>query len=185
MEIRKCLEAEIAQTGRFYDGIILWMNEHINYPCWIYHVYPNEQSVRRMVEKGAQYICLDGKTFIGAFALSAEPQGNYQKGQWSQKLDDGDYMVIHALAIDPSIQRQGGGSEVISFCVDKAKAEGYKALRVDIVPTNVPARKLFENNGFTYVGDVDLELNIGNVGAFSLYEYNLYPYFLKDGLDSR
>lgn len=176
MEIRKCFEAEIVRTGLFYDDVIRWLNDHVNYPRWIYRVYPSEQSVRMMAEKGTQYICLNGETFIGAFALSAEPQGNYQKGQWNQKLEDGEYMVIHALAINPAMQRQGIGSEIIRFCVDKAKAEGFKALRVDIVPTNIPARSLFEKNGFSYVGDVDLELSIGGIPAFSLYEHNLEYY---------
>ncbi len=63
-------------------------------------------------------------------------------------------------------------SEIIRFCIDLAKSEGYKAIRVDIVPDNYPAKMLFEKNGFDYAGDVDLELNIGNIPAFSLYELN-------------
>lgn len=126
-----------------------------------------------MTESGSQYICEDGEAILGAFALNNNPQGNYQKGQWNQNLTDGSYLVLHALAIAPDILRKGMGSEIIRFCADKARSEGYKAIRVDIVPTNVPARRLFEKNGFTYVGDVDLELNIGNIPAFSLYEFNI------------
>lgn len=112
-------------------------------------------------------------TILAAFALSAEPQGNYQKGNWSQTLEEGSYLVLHALAIDPKKQRRGIGTEIIQFCIAKAKKENYKAIRVDIVPTNHPARRLFEKNGFVYVGDVDLELGVGNIPAFSLYELNI------------
>lgn len=173
MEIRKCLEADVARTGLFYDGVILWLDAHVNHPRWIYRVYPSERSVRTMAEKGSQYICTDGGAIVGAFALNAEPQGSYRKGRWSQELADGDYLVLHALAIDPAAQRRGAGSEIIRFCIDRARAEGYRAIRVDIVPTNAPARRLFEKNGFAHVGDVDLELGIGDIPAFSLYEYNL------------
>ena len=62
---------------------------------------------------------------------------------------------------------------MIRFCIDKARSEGYEAIRVDIIPTNVPARRLFEKNGFTYAGDTDLELDIGNNPVFSLYELDL------------
>lgn len=172
VDIQKCLEVDIARTGQFYDSVILWLNDHVNYPRWIHRVYPNERSVRMMAEAGAQYICVNGESIIGAFALNAEPQGNYQKGQWKQEVADGSYMVLHALAIDPDVQRQGLGSEIIRFAVGKAKEGGYKAIRVDIVPDNLPARKLFEKNGFTHAGDIDLELDIGNIPSFSLYELN-------------
>ena len=59
------------------------------------------------------------------------------------------------------------------FCTDKAKSEGYEAVRVDVVATNTPARRLFEKNGFTYAGDVNLELSIGHIPAFSLHELNI------------
>lgn len=173
VDIRKCLETDIARIGRFYDRVILWLNDHVNYPRWIYRVYPSERSVRVFAEAGTQYVCAKGESILGAFALNAEPQGNYQKGRWSRELIDGSYMILHALAIDPEMQRQGVGSEIIRYCIDKARSEGYKAIRVDIVPTNAPARRLFEKNGFTYAGDVDLELGIGDIPAFSLYELNL------------
>ena len=172
VDIRKCLEEDISRTGRFYDSVILWLDAHKNYPRWIYGVYPSEHSVRGMTEAGAQYICVHGGSILGAFALNAQPQGNYRKGRWSRELNDGSYMVLHALAIGPEAQRQGLGSEIIRFCVDKARSEGYQAIRVDIVPTNDPARRLFEKNGFTYAGDIDLELSIGDIPAFSLYELN-------------
>ena len=116
--------------------------------------------------------CEDGDSILAAFALNSEAQGDYQKGNWSLDLPDGSYMVIHALATDPQKQRQGTGTEIIRFCVARAKAENYKAIRADIVPANYPARRLFEKNGFVYVGDADLELSIGGIPEFSLYELN-------------
>lgn len=173
VDIRKCLEADVARIVRFYNGVIHWLDDHVNYPRWLYDIYPNEHSVRFFAETGSQYVCVKRDSILGTFGLNAEPQGNYRKGRWSQELIDGSYMVLHALAINPIVQRQGVGSEIIRFCVYKAKAEGYKAVRVDIVPTNYPAKRLFEKNGFTYAGDVDLELEIGNIPAFSLYEFNI------------
>ncbi|MCR5576835.1 MAG: GNAT family N-acetyltransferase [Oscillospiraceae bacterium] len=173
VEIRKCRAEEVARTGRFYDNVVRWLNEHVNHPRWIYGVYPSEGSVRTMAEAGAQYLCIRGGSIVGAFALNTEPQGSYQKADWSRALADGSYMILHALAVDPRLQRQGLGAEVIRFCADKAKADGYQAIRIDVVPTNIPARRLFEKNGFSYVGDVDLELPIGDIPAFSMYELNI------------
>jgi len=172
VKIQKCLDKDVAPTGEFYDKVVLWLDNHENYPKWIYRVYPSERSVLKMSEEGAQYICVSNEMIIGAFAISAEPQGDYHNCRWSRELEKGTYMVLAALAIDPTVQRQGLGSEIIRFCIDKARSEGFKAIRADVVPTNYPARRLFEKNGFIYAGDVDLKLSIGDIPAFSMYEFN-------------
>lgn len=172
MQIRKCEGSDIAAAGAFYDSVVRGLDDHINYPRWIYGVYPSESSVRAMTNQGSQYICISEGKIIGAFALNDKPQGCYWKGQWQQKLDKGSYMVLHALAADPEIHRQGIGARIIRFCIDEAKARGYRAIRADIVPDNYPAKALFEKNGFTFAGDADLELDIGNIPFFSLYELN-------------
>jgi len=172
MQIRKCTEADIASAGAFYDRVVLWLDSHINYPKWIYGVYPSMETVRASTKAGTQFICLDGNAIIGAFILNDDSDGNYQEGCWQQALADGEYMVLHTLAIDPEYHRQGIGSEIIRFCVDRTRSNGYKALRVDIVPDNLPARKLYEKNGFTHAGDVDLGRGIEGIPVFSLFERN-------------
>ncbi|MBR5908892.1 MAG: GNAT family N-acetyltransferase [Schwartzia sp.] len=172
MQIRKCAETEIVAVGEFYDRIVQWLDNHINYPKWMYRIYPSESWAREMTEAGEQYVCVDNGKMVGVFVLNADPQGAYQKGKWAVDLPDGSYMVLHALAIDPELQSQGFGSQIIRFCVEKAKAEGFKTIRVDIVPGNDPARRLYEKNGFQYAGDVDLERGIEHIPVFSLYELN-------------
>ena len=49
LNIRKGSEEDIARIGQFYDDVVLWLNDHVNYPRWIYKVYPSESSVRDMV----------------------------------------------------------------------------------------------------------------------------------------
>ena len=173
MQIRQCRESDISDAGRFYDRVVSWMDQNDrNYPKWVYKGYPTEKSVRLMTAQKSQYLCIENERIIGAFALNADPQGNYQKGRWRKKLPDGDYMVLHTLAIDPKMQGTGVGSEVISFCVEKAKEEGYQALRVDIVPDNLPARHFYEKNGFTHAGDADLDRGIPRIPIFSMFERN-------------
>lgn len=172
MRIRKCTEKDVPDAGAFYDQVVMWLDHHINYPKWLHGVYPSEESVRKMTRLGDQFLCEEDGAIVGAFVLNTDPQGNYQKGNWKRAIPDGSYLILHSLAIAPDLHGKGFGSEVIRFCEDKAKSEGYKALRVDIVPDNHPARKLYEKNGFTWAGDVDLERGIERIPVFSLYEKN-------------
>ena len=172
MIIRKCTTDEIIPLGVFYDNIVLYLDGHINYPKWMYKEYPTENSVRTQTEASSQYICLDGDKIVGAFVLNTDPQGNYQKGNWKKNIPDGQYMILHTLAIAPELQGKGLGSEVVNFCIDTAKEDGYKALRVDIVPGNIPAKKLYEKHGFKYIGDYDLDRGYEYIPLFSLFELN-------------
>ena len=172
MEIRKCTAADIPAVGDFYDRVVLWLDAHTNYPKWIYKDYPSESSARVRTEEGCQYICVEDYQIVGAFVLNTDPQGDYEKGQWEKDLPYGSYMVLHTLAIEPDRHGSGIGSAVIDFCIGIAKADGYKALRVDIVPDNLPARKLYEKNGFSYAGDADLGRGIEEIPVFSLFERN-------------
>ncbi len=171
--IRICYIEDIISVGAFYDNVVKQLDDNINYPHWIYKVYPSEGSVKSMVNKGAQYVCEKNGKIVAAFALNDIPQGSYWKGRWPQKLEKGTYTVIHALAVDPQYRNHRIATEIIRFCIEKSRADGYRAVRVDIASDNSPARKLFERNGFVYAGDVDLELGIGNVPFFSLYERSL------------
>ncbi len=173
MEIRKCLGADIAETGRLYDRTVEWLDSHINYPKWEYKVYPSENSARNQARDSGQYICLDGGKIVGAFVLNADPEGSYWKGKWAKELPEGSYLVIHALAVDPERQREGIASEIVRYCIDRARTGGYQAVRLDIVPDNHPARALYEKHGFRYVGDADLDRGIDGIPFFSLFELNL------------
>ena len=173
MIIRKCTETEAAAAGVLYDRVVCWLDEHINYPKWKYKIYPSEEFAQDMTRQGDQYICLENNEIIGAFVLNTDPMGNYRKTAWSQELSDGEYLVLHTLAIAPEASGQGRATEVIRFCIDLAKEGGFKALRLDMVPGNLPAQQLYEKNGFNYVGDEDLERGVADVPYFSMFELYL------------
>lgn len=170
MEIRICCENDIAEVGRFYDKAVLHLCQTTNYPKWQYKVYPSEMSVREKTSVNQQFVCLDGEEIVGAFVLNNDPQGKYENAEWTTKLLRGEYMVCHTLATNPDVQGKGIGMQMVEFCIRYAKENGYKAIRLDVVPENIPARRLYEECGFHYIGDVDLEREIEKIPIFSMYE---------------
>ncbi len=168
MIIRKCLKDDIEDVSKFYDDIIIYLDNHINYPKWEYKIYPSIISVRANTNKGTQYLVIDNNEIIGSFVLNNDPEGSYYKAKWSRNIDN--FMAIHAFAIRPDYQGKGIASKVLKYCIETAKELGNEGIRLDIVPTNVPARKLYEKNGFKYVCDIDLDRNIDDIPEFSLFE---------------
>lgn len=173
MLIRFCQKEEVMAVGAFYDRVVQYLCEHINYPKWSYREYPSIGFVEEMTEAGSQLLCMEQEQILGAFVLNDDPQGAYENVQWSRELQRGSYLVCHALAVDPSLQGKGIGRQIVAFCMDYAREHQYQAVRLDVVPDNIPAKKLYEKCGFTYVGDVDLEREIPEIPFFSMYERNL------------
>ncbi len=172
MIIRACCKDDITAVGRFYDSVVKYLDENINYPKWTYKKYPTEGFASKMTEEKCQFVCVEGDKIVGAFVLNDDPQGAYEKAVWSRELSIGNYMVCHALAVDSSLQGQGIGKQIVEYCVDYAKSHGFTAIRLDVVSGNIPAKKLYEKCGFSYVGDVDLERGILEIPMFSMYELN-------------
>lgn len=173
MEIRLCEEKDIAEVGAFYDRVVLYLDETVNYPKWEYKKYPSEHSVREKTALHQQFVCMGDEGILGAFVLNDDPQGKYENTNWSVAIPQGEYMVCHTLATNPAAQGRGIGREMVEYCIRYAKEHGYSAIRLDVVPDNVPARKLYEKCGFQYAGDVDLERGIEMIPVFSMYEFVL------------
>jgi len=173
MEIIKCELDHLDELGEFCDTVTLYLEQNINYPKWTHKGYPSRASAKLAIEAGYQYICLEDGKIIGMFILNEDPQGAYSKGDWTADLKDGEFLVIHSLAADPSMYGKGIGKFMVDYCIDLAKLQNYKGIRLDVVPTNIVATRLYEKMGFNYVGTEDLERGIEEIPEFKLYELNL------------
>ena len=171
--IIKCSDKNLASVCAFYDQVVLYLTQHVNYPKWMYKEYPSDQSVAQATAEGTQYLCERDGRVVGAFVLNHQPQGAYQKAQWSKFIADGDYLVIHSFATHPDLYRRGIAEEMLEFCIAEAKRLNVPAIRLDVVPTNYPARAFYEKHGFSFVGELDLDRGFEEIPTFCLYELNL------------
>lgn len=172
-QVRKATRQDLDALAELYDRAVLHLQATVNYPKWEYGVYPCRDSVEQAILKGEQFLCEEEGQLLGAFILNEDPKGAYEKGEWKQTLSEGDYAVIHTLAVDPAAKGKGVGRRMVEFCISHGKQRGYKALRMDVVPENLPAIRLYESLGFTFAGQVDLERNHPEIPLFSLYERDL------------
>ena len=171
MEIRKATSEDIDALGEYYDTEVEWMDFHgCNYPKWTYKGYPTKNTVKWTIGEGTQYLCTEGGEIVGAFMINTDPSGTYEKVTWSRNLKLGEYMVIHMLSASHQHFGEGLGKAMTEYCVALAKSRGFKGIRLDVVPGNLPAIRLYESCGFNYVGDCDLERGVAKIPIFSLFE---------------
>ena len=171
MKVIKCTYDHLDELAAFFDKVTSYLCSNINYPKWVPNEYPGIESCRQAIENQYQYVCIKDNKIVGAVILNDNPQGDYDAGDWQVNLKQGEYLVIHTLATDPDLYNQGISKFICEFCIQQAKKSGYKAVRLDVVPGNDPAVRLYEKLGFTFAGEKDLK-RFAHIPTFLLYELN-------------
>lgn len=172
MKLIQCNESHLPDVTAFYHKAIAYLETHINYPFWSSE-HPSDESIKEAVRRGEQFACIDDGEIIGALLLSEDPDGDYDAGNWSRDLKEGEFLSVHVLAVSSDCYQRGVGSFMMDECIAIARSRGYKSLRLDIVPTNTPAERLYKKKGFVYAGTVDLKRPTAPIPLFDLYEMNL------------
>ena len=172
MELIRCTQQHIDAVVSLYHEVIAYLESHINYPKWSSE-HPSDQGVADAAERGELYACLRDGVIVGAAIFNEDPEGDYDAGEWSRKLKPEEVLVVHALAVHPDHAGCGIGSFMVTQCIALARRSGYQAIRLDVVPGNIPAERLYRSKGFTYVGTKDLRRQIEAIPVFDLYELNL------------
>ena len=91
----------------------------------------------------------DGRT-VGTIAL-CRPGSAYAEIARSDELE------VRMLAIDPTVQRAGIGALLMRHVHDTAAAEGYPAVVLSVIDTNVRAAAFYRSLGYVRVPERDWE----------------------------
>ena len=158
-------------VAEMYERAVEKLERTVNFPKWSKE-HPSRRYVAESIRRGEQFACVCGGGIIGAVVLNESPEGKYELGEWSRDLREGEYLVLHVLAVDPDHERLGVGGFLVDGSVAFAKAKGYKAVRLDIVPENLPAASLYRSRGFESAGTVERLREIEDIPVFEIFELN-------------
>ncbi|GIN74851.1 N-acetyltransferase [Bacillus sp. J14TS2] len=155
MEFRKTTIEDINQImSIFKQAQQYFKDNHIDQ--W-QNNYPNIQTIKDDMQNGYSYVLLKDGIPVATAAISFDGEKTYKEiynGKW---LSDGEYAVIHRLAVDQQHKGQGISSEVMKIiekmCIDK----GINNIKIDTHEQNLPMQKLLLKNDFTYCGVIFLE----------------------------
>ena len=136
-------------------------------------IYPVLSDIAGAIGANTLYIATENHEIIGAFILNHFQGEGYQFVNWQTKNSDDGIAVLHLLATAPAYQGKGVGKKLLGKAVEVCKNQKDIAIRLDTLPWNVPGKRLYENLGFQYKGDVELDYPSTGKIAFSMYEYVL------------
>lgn len=134
-----------AQTYFKENGIDQWQNN-----------YPNIEIIKSDIEREVSYVIVENEKIIGTFMHAIEEDITYKKiynGEW---LYDGEYAVIHRIAVDNEYKGKGLIGFVVEFVSEKIGKENIASIRIDTHEENKSMRKALEKNGFVACGTIYL-----------------------------
>lgn len=119
--------------------------------------YPDKADVQEDIYNGNSYVIEKNDEIIATAALIFGKEVSYEKiieGEW---LTNGDYGVIHRIAVDIDLKDRGYSSELLKKLERIVIEKGISAVRVDTHENNKPMQKFLEKNGYVYCGIVYLD----------------------------
>ncbi len=93
-------------------------------------------------------------SMIVAYAVivkNGEPQYEHLQGTW---LSNGDYLVIHRLAVCPKLENQGLARQLFSYTETLALQQGVRSIKIDTNYDNGGMLHLMQALGYTYCGEI-------------------------------
>ena len=77
---------------------------------------------------------------------------DYEDIPWTEKLENDQAATLHLLAVCPEYRGRTLGNTILELAGELAKQQGKRAIRLDVLESNHPARRLYEKNGFIFRG---------------------------------
>ena len=175
MNIRKGTIQDLDEISVLYDTLNDYLDCHINYPGWRKGIYPIREDAEAGISENSLFVAeMDGR-IAGTFILRHTPEEAYSLADWHTSLDYDSIFVLYTFAVHPHFLHQGVGHNCMQFILDYSVQQGMKAIRLDVYEKNIPAIRLYEKMGFTYIDSVDL-----GYGSYDLNQFRLYQRILSE-----
>lgn len=167
--VRIARPEEFEQVAALYDEMVADMAHSAFDPHWNRENHPSDAFLKQAVEHGQLIVCEYEGELAGALVLDSGGAQGYEGAPWPTDATAGEAAVIHLLCTLPRLQGKGLARALLKGALDVARKDGRRCVRLDILPDNLPAQKLYESEGFVRVADAALTYPDGTFDAV-LYE---------------
>lgn len=173
MKFEKANENDYASVKAFYWKLIDEMQSENDKIGWKKGIYPSDDYLVRSLAAGELYKLTEDDKMYACVILNSAGNEGYQGVQWSIDCEENEVLIPHALAVAPSEQGQGIGTRLVNEIIRFARSEAKKAIRLDILGTNISAEKLYTKCGFRFVEAKQLFYEDTGLTEYKMYELKL------------
>ncbi|MDO5774219.1 MAG: GNAT family N-acetyltransferase [Spirochaetales bacterium] len=173
MTLIRATESDFERLAEFYRRTVSETKGMELYARWIYGLHPTDEMIHGHIKCGNMFFSeLDGKI---ASAVAAVPcqEMEYHDVPWNLNLADDEVSVVHILCVAPEVQKKGIAARTMRRLIEMSRESGKKAVRLDALKCNTPARRLYESLGFSQVAERGWHTENAGQADFVLYELEL------------
>ena len=156
----------------YYDLIDTMQNTEFD-PGWERDIYPTREFIQNSIQHGELFIVLLNDGIVGAMVMNHECADGYGSVQWKIKANKNEAVVLHTLGVSPRYQGKGVAKKMVAYAIKACAENGIKALRLDVLASNIPAQKLYAGMGFIYIDKIRIYYEDTGLMDFLLYELPL------------
>ena len=121
--------------------------------------YPTREFYAEDIARGELYVAItniahatvEHASIIGVACINTDQAPEYVPIPWEIS---GPAMVIHRMAVDPDVQRQGVASSLFAFTEELARMQGIPAVHMDTYAQNDRMQALVIGRGYRKTGEV-------------------------------
>ena len=132
MQIRKAKEEDIAAVAALYDAVCDTLEAGENYPGWAKGDYPTRRDAEMGEAAGELFVTEEAGEFLGTMMLREEQERNARSAPWQLPLEEQEQLTIYTFAVRPDCRGGGVGRALLGYAEAWAKAQGKRALRLDV-----------------------------------------------------
>jgi len=172
--VRRANLNDISNVKLFYKEALPLINSEQT--SWIPDIYPNVEDALEAILHEEFFICIDDQEkVVGSMILNQQADDEYKTVPWAYGTNKENHLIVHTLISHPKRLKNGIASKMISFIKQWAIENNMASIKLDTLANNVPARKLYEKNGFSYIGRRYLS-SFDNKGTDDcvFYQFQLY-----------
>ena len=170
LAVRQAKIEEYDAVKKFYCDLIDSIRDAEYKPAWKMGVYPTEQFLQDSIREQALFIAVLDNCLVGAMILNQNCASEYGDARWKINAKKEEVIIIHALAVSSTCQRKGIAGQMVSNAIETGRKNSVKAIRLDVLSTNLPAAKLYLSKGFQYIDTIKLFYEDTGFADFYLYE---------------
>ena len=116
---------------------------------------------------------MEGDEIAAAMVLNHDANEAYRQTQWPTSASEAEVMVIHALGVHPRFGGKSLGARMVEEAIAIARESGIKAIRLDVLEGNEPARRIYLACGFESITSVQMFYENTGLANFELFELAL------------
>ena len=156
---RKATAADLGGVWAIYDAVLQGEETGRTVVGWVRGIYPTPELFRTSLDEGILFVCERDGMIAAAARINQVQAEEYSRVSWTILAPPEQVMVLHTMAIHPTMQRKGIATDFVRFYEQYAAKQGCTVLRLDTNFTNAPGRTLYPKLGYREAGVVSCTFN--------------------------